>query len=51
MQAKLEVVGYHQRGLEFNSSQRMAEDRQRWQKIVDNVGSGAATTLVVQGHR
>ena len=27
--------------LDFNSSQRAAEDRQRWQKIVADVGGGA----------
>ena len=36
-------------GLDFNSSQRAAEDRQRWQKIVADVSSGALTTLVVPG--
>ena len=35
-------------GLDFNSSQRAAEDRQRWQKIVSDVSSGAPTTLMVQ---
>ena len=39
---------YH---LDFNSSQRAAEDRQRWQKIVADVNSGAPTTLMVPGHR
>ena len=34
-------------GLDFNSSQRAAEDRQRWQKIVADVSSGAPTTLMV----
>ena len=34
-------------GLDFNSSQRAAEDRQRWQKIVADVSSGAPTTLLV----
>ena len=38
-------------GLDFNSSQRAAEDSQRWQKIVANVSSGAPTTLMVPGHR
>ena len=38
-------------GLDFNSSQIAAEDRQRWQKIVAGVSSGAPTTLVVPGHR
>ena len=38
-------------GLDFNSSQRAAEDRQRWQKIVADVSSGAPTTLMVPGHR
>ena len=28
-------------GLDFNSSQRAAADRQRWQKIVASVSSGA----------
>ena len=37
-------------GLDFNSSQRAAEDRQRWQKIVADVNSGAPTTLMVPGH-
>ena len=34
-------------GLDFNSSQRAAEDRQRWQKSVADVSSGAHTTLMV----
>ena len=34
-------------GLDFNSSQRAAKCRQRWQKIVADVSSGAPTTLVV----
>ena len=38
-------------GLDFNSSQRAAEDRQRWQKIVAGVSSGAPTTLMVPGRR
>ena len=38
-------------GLDFNSSQRAAEDRQRWQKIVADVSRGAPTTLVVPGRR
>ena len=45
-------------GLDFNSSQRAAEDRQRaaedrqrWQQIVADVSSGAPTTLMVPGHR
>ena len=38
-------------GLDFNSSQRAAEDRQRWHKIVADVSSGAFTTLMVPGHR
>ena len=38
-------------GLDFNSSQRAAEDRQRWQKIVADVNSGAPTSLMVPGHR
>ena len=38
-------------GLDFNSSQREAEDRQRLQKIVADVSSGAPTTLNVPGHR
>ena len=38
-------------GLDFNSSQRAAEDRQRWQKIVVDVNSGTPTTLMVAGHR
>ncbi len=38
-------------GLDFNSSQRAAEDHQRWQKIVADVDSGAPTTLMVPGHR
>ena len=33
-------------GLDFNSSQRAAEDRQRWQKIVADVNSGASETQV-----
>ena len=47
-------------GLDFNSSQRSAEDRQssqrsaedcrRWQKIVADVSSGAPTTPMVPGH-
>ena len=37
--------------LDFNSSQRAAEDRQRWKKIVADVNSGAPTTLMVPGHR
>ena len=38
-------------GLDFNSSQRAADDRQSWQKIVADVSNGAPTTLVVPGHR
>ena len=38
-------------GLDFNTSQRAAVDRQRWQKIVADVWSGAPTTLMVPGHR
>ena len=38
-------------GLDVNSSQRAAEDRQRWQKIVADVNGGAPTTLMVPGHR
>ena len=38
-------------GFDFNSSQRAAEDRQRWQKIVADVSRGAPTTLMVPGHR
>ena len=38
-------------GLDFNSSQRAAEDCQRWQKIVADVSSGAPTTLMAPGHR
>ena len=38
-------------GLDYNSSPRAAEDRQRWQKIVDDVNNGAPTTLMVPGHR
>ena len=38
-------------GLDFNSSLRAAEDRQRWQKIVADVSSGAPTTLMVPGRR
>ena len=38
-------------GLDVNSSQRAAEDRQRWQKIVADISSGAPTTLMVPGHR
>ena len=34
-------------GLDFNSSQIAAEDRQRWKKIVADVRSGAPTTLMV----
>ncbi len=37
--------------LDFNSSQRAAEDRQRWQKIVAGVSSGAPTTLMVSVSR
>ena len=37
-------------GLDFHSSQRAAEDRQTWQKIVVDVSSGAPTTLRVPGH-
>ena len=37
--------------LDFNSSQRAAEDRQRWKKIVADVSSGAPTTLMVRGYR
>ena len=37
-------------GLDFNSSQRVAEDHQRWLKIVADVNSGAPTTLLVPGH-
>ena len=42
----------HQRvaGLDFNSSQRAAEDRHRRRKIVADVSSGAPTTLIVPGH-
>ena len=36
-------------GLDFNNSQRAAEDRQRWQKIAADVSSGAPTTLRVPG--
>ena len=36
-------------GLDFNSSQRAAEDLQRWQKIVADVCSGATTTLIGSG--
>ena len=38
-------------GLDFNNSQRAAEDRQRWKKIVADVSSGAPTTQMVPGHR
>ena len=38
-------------GLDFYSSQRAAEDRQRWKKIVGDFSSGAPMTLVVPGHR
>ena len=38
-------------GLDFNSSQRAAEDRQRWQKIVAEDSSGVPMTRVVPGHR
>ena len=38
-------------GLDFISSQRAAEDRQRWQTIVADVSSGAPTTLMVAGYR
>ena len=38
-------------GLDFNNSQRAAEDRQIWKKIVADVSSGAPTTLMVPGHR
>ena len=34
-------------GLNFNNSQRAAEDRQNWKKIVADVSSGAPTTLRV----
>ena len=37
--------------LDFNSSQRAAEDRQRWQKSIADVNSGVHTTLMVPGHR
>ena len=37
-------------GLDFNSSLRAVEDRQRWQKIVADVSSGGPTALVVPGH-
>ena len=37
-------------GLDFSNSQRAAEDRQRWKKIVADVSSGAPTTLMVPGH-
>ena len=36
-------------GLDFNNSQRAAEDRQRWQNSVADVSSGAPTTLMVPG--
>ena len=36
-------------GLDFNSSQRAAEDRQRWQKSVADVSRSAPTTLLVPG--
>ena len=38
-------------GLDFNSSQRAAEDGQIWQKIVVDFSSGAPTTLMVPGQR
>ena len=38
-------------GLDFNNSQRAAEDRQIWKTIVADVSSGAPTTLMVPGHR
>ena len=38
-------------GLDIKSSQRAAEDRERWQTIVSDVSSGAPRTLVVPGHR
>ena len=38
-------------GLDFNSSQRAAEDRQRWQTMAADVNSGAPTTLMVPEHR
>ena len=34
--------------IDINSSERAAEDRHRWHKIVDEVSSGAITILVVQ---
>ena len=36
-------------GLDFNSSQRAAEDRQRWPKIVADVSSGAPHDPGVSG--
>ena len=38
-------------GLDFNRSQRAAEDRHRWQKIVADVSSDAPATIMVPGHR
>ena len=38
-------------GLDFSNSERAAEDRQRWKKIVADVSSGAPTTLRVPGNR
>ena len=50
--AKEKMGRQHQRvDINFNSSQRAAEDHQRWQKIVADVNSGAPTTLMVAGHR
>ena len=36
---------------DFNSSHRAADVRQRGEKIVADVSSGAPTTLVIPGHR
>ena len=38
-------------GLDFSSSQRAAEDRPRWKKIVADVSSVAPAALVFPGHR
>ena len=54
MKAKEKTGRQHQRVYRsrlHNSSQRAAEDRQRWQKIVADVSNGAPTTLMDPGHR
>ena len=37
--------------LDFNSSQRAAEECHIWRKVAVDVSRGAAMTLVVRGHR